>query len=94
MGTKPCQATGPQGISLAWSFNYLLQFISQRKSHLQRTHSSYPEKQGNWDSSSIPFLNSQNENLSKARTKQKVTPESTSPVHGEDHQQLMEPQIT
>lgn len=76
MGTKPCQATCPQGISLAWSFNFLDSSFPKGNHHLQRTHSRYPEKQGNWDYSSIPFLDSQNENYPKQE--QKVTPESTS----------------
>lgn len=90
MGTKPCQATCPQGISLAWSFKDLDSSFPKGHHHLQRTHSSYPEKQGNWGDSSIPSLNSQKENLPKARTK--GTPESTSPVHWENHQ-FMAPQL-
>lgn len=37
--------------------------------YLPRTYSNYPRKQGNRYYSSIHRLNSQNENLSKARTK-------------------------
>lgn len=75
---RPLEMTGyqslsgslSQGISLALSFNYLDSSLFPKGCHyLQRTCSNYPRKQGNWDCSNIHRLNSQNENLSKARTK-------------------------